>query len=290
MRKAVIPLALMVLATAGCVKSGDSSPTKPVLAVSIEPQRAVLAEIAGSGYDIVTLLPGGADPESFDPSVNLRRQAADAEIYFATGAFPFEQTFAEAAGEKASLATDAVDLIYGTHDHGHGHDEGEECEGHHGHGAPDPHIWTSPANLRAMAREMTGKLSALKPDSAGIYRQRSDIFENRLDSLDAYIRPRISGKAFAVWHPSLSYLARDYGMHQHAMGLEGREMSARQVRQVIDGARADSVRVFFVESASEATRARAIADGIGARVVQINLLAPDWENQLRTIADELARP
>ncbi len=257
---------------------------RPTLLVSIEPQKTLLSELAGDEYNIVTLLPSGTDPESFDPPMSVRRAGEDAQIYFATGAFPFERTMAEAISGTSIFATDSLELIYGTHGH-------EEHSGHHHHDAEaaDPHIWTSVRNMKAMAAAMTASLVRLNPDSASVYTGRLEKLSSRLDSLDAVIGTRLEGAhSFAIWHPSLSYFARDYNLHQHSLGLEGKDMSVGQIRRAIDAAVADSVQVFILEPGADPDRARTVASNMGARTVMINLMNPQWEQELLHLADEIA--
>lgn len=288
----IIAASLLILSGA-CTKS-ESKDGRPTLLVSIEPQKALLRELAGEEYNIVTLLPSGSDPESFDPPMSVRRAGDDAEIYFATGAFPFERTMAGVISCPTLYATDSLELIYGTHGHEHGHEHCSHgsCEHaghHHDHEAADPHVWTSVRNMKTMAAGMTASLIRLNPDSAAVYRSRLETLGNRLDSLDAVIGTRLAdAPSFAIWHPSLSYFARDYQLNQHALGLEGKDMSVGQIRRAIDSAISDSVRVFIIEPGTDPERARTVASNIGARLVTINLMNPQWEQELIHLSDEIA--
>ena len=67
-------------------------------------------------------------------------------------------------------------------------------------------------------------------------------------------------------------------------------MSARQLKDIIDHASADSIRVFFFQRQYDARQARTISDAIGSRMVTIDPLAFDWDRQIIQIADELAKP
>lgn len=273
----------LVFCVAACApKHGEDIGDKALLAVSIPPQAALLEAIAGDDYDIVTLLPRGADPESYDPTPGTRRSVADADAFFITGAFPFEEAVASSLSDNVTVVdgSEGVELIYDTHG----------CDGA-GHSHADPHIWTSVRNMRLMASGMAAELSALRPDRAEIYSSRLDSLNGVLDSLDTEIAATLaasSSSAFAVRHPSLSYFARDYGLRQHALGMEGKEMSTRGLRAMIDAARADSVTVLFVDAPDQKERITTIADGIGARIVVINFLEPDWQSQLKAVADAIS--
>ena len=52
------------------------------------------------------------------------------------------------------------------------------------------------------------------------------------------------GSSFLVWHPSLSYFARDYGLHQIALGgAEHKEVSIPALREAIEEARGSGASV-----------------------------------------------
>lgn len=250
----------------------------------------MLEQLADSTATIVTMLPAGANPETFDPPMSLRSKAEKASAYFATGALPFEASFKEVSRSPFFDTSAGIERIYGTHDHLHA----PANEHHdHDHGEADPHFWTSVSGARQMAANMAEALKEIDPDNSRKYDARLLALRNRLDSIDSSIRHRLiqpASRTFAVWHPSLSYFARDYGLHQLSVGQESKEMSARQMREAIDEAKADSVRVFFFQSQYDAQRAQTISDAIGARMVTINPLAYDWDCQINLIADELSRP
>ena len=252
-------------------------------AVSIEPQRWLLEQIAEPDAEIVTMLRSGSDPETFEPSMAQRAMVDKASAYFATGALPFEASMKNIAGLPVVDTSAGITPIYGTHTHGdHDHD-----------GAPDPHVWTSVSSALTMARNMTSARCEINPEGATGYHARLVILEQRLDSLGNEISvkmDKVKGTTFAVWHPSLSYFARDYGLHQLAVGQESKEMSARQLREIIDHARADSVTVFFFQKEYDSRQAATINEAIGSRLVTIDPLAYEWMQQITLIADELSRP
>lgn len=267
----------------GCSRSEKPAPH---YMVSIEPQRWALAQLADSGMVIDVMLAGGADPEMFEPSMRQRRNADHAAIYFSTGVLPFEERLLGGMSDASRMVStfSGVEPVYGTHDHNQ-HDHG------HGHEQPDPHYWTSVAGMRATAANMARALIAHGSDSAAVSR-RLTALDSRLDSLDKAISARLADGAdsvFAVTHPSLSYYARDYGLHQLAIASEGKDMSARSVRSAIEAARKERVGVFFESPYGAHKTAADLAAQVGARLVVVDLLDPQWDKQMMLIADELAR-
>lgn len=283
MKKFFIPLFGFLLAA--CSNSGDTS-GKKTITVSIEPQRQLLERLAGDRFEVVTMLSRGSDPETFDPALSARRLADNSTAYFALGSFPFEESLKSSLPDNVKFfdISEGIEPLYGTHgtchNHAHKHHHGEEA---------DPHIWTSVANMRTIARNMTESLCELDSANSSFYRDRLTAVTAHLDSLDSALGSSVTaGTAFAVWHPSLSYFARDYGLHQLAVGYESKEMPAKRLKAVIDSARNNNVKILFFQKEYDNRQVRSLNEEIGSRVVEIDPLAYDWENELIKIADELA--
>lgn len=279
----IIYIALSVMAASaiacGCSRP-DTSAGRPTLCVSIEPQRKILTELAGDDYEVVTMLKAGADPETYEPSVTQRMALSRADAYFTVGTLPFERQLAASEGNVTVYDTSrGISAVTGTH---HGHDD-----------ESDPHIWTSLRNGRRIAANMTEALCELNPQNAAHYRERYTRMAARIDSLDAATAGRLAAsgvRAFAIWHPSLSYYARDYGLRQIAAHAETKEMSPGEITDMIRSARADSVKVFFTDKDMATRQASVVSGEIGSRIVEINTLGYDWEQQISQITDELTRP
>ncbi len=290
LKKACI-LGIALLLLSSCGRQKDITDEKPVLMVSIAPQKYLLSQLTGDSYEILTMLERGANPETFDPSLDKRLSAEGAEAYFSSGVFPFEKSIRESLkADKPFIDTSkGIEYIYGTHSHSHSDDE--HHDGGHDEEA-DPHVWTSVGNAKIIAGNMAQALTSLMPDSATVYAERLARLNQRLDSIDKAIRTGLADgdSVFAIWHPSLSYLARDYGLEQIAVGQESKEMGARKVRSIIDEARSKEVRIFFFQKEYDTRQAESINEGIGSTIVTIDPLSEDWEGQMKIIVDALSRP
>lgn len=272
------------LILSSCARDNSNGSDRPVIAVSIEPQRQLLEQLAGDRFEVVTMLSRGSDPETYEPALSVRRQADNAEAYFAIGAFPFEQKIMSSLPDDviSVYISDGIEPVYGTHGHSHAHSDVEEA---------DPHVWTSVPNMKIMVANMAHELAAIDPDGSALYRKRAEALNMHLDSIDSAIRSRIpSGTAFSIWHPSLSYFARDYGLRQIAVGYESKEMPAMRLKAVIDSAKLNNVKVLFFQKEYDSRQAESINDAIGSEFVEIDPLAYDWESELTKIADALSRP
>lgn len=186
-----------------------------------------------------------------------------------TAATPEEQ---QTAGSHAA-ATPGERQLAGRHaatpaPQAHGHS--------HAHGI-DPHIWTSPRALQRMAANAYEAIHALWPDSVK-YTENHARLQEQLAALDARTAGKIAASGvryFIVYHPALTYYARDYGLRQVAIEDEGKEPSARALARLIEQARRDGVRTIFYQSQFPASTVEVIAGDIGAQSVAIDPLKED---------------
>lgn len=282
----LLPLFLLVL-LAGCQRrpSGDTH----TLTVSIEPLRFVVQAIAGDRYHVVTIMPQGASPETYEPTPRQMVDLSSSRLVFRAGALGFEGTklpaLAESAGcELVDLGT-GITPIRGGHSH-EGHDS--HADGHED--SADPHTWMSPANLRIMAANACRALCRIDTAGATYYRQRLAAFDARIDSLDRQLTQLLQParqRTFLIYHPALGYFARAYGLQQLAVEHDGKEPSAAYVRALADTCRTKGVRTVFISEEHSGQGARRLAEALSARVVTINPLAYDVPAQMLYIARTL---
>lgn len=281
-----------VLFVYGCLLAvvcscGSGSSDKPVVTVSIPPQMYLLQQISGDKVEVKCLLAKGGDPESYEPSMADMRNLQESAVYMQAGNIPFEDVLISRIKENnAEIRTvntsEGIELIGGTHK---GHDDS------HGHSHDmDPHTWSSVKNARVIARNMLETLIEVDSANAKFYRQNFDRLDARLDSLDRAFGRRLSacrGASFVVWHPSLSYFARDYGLHQLVAGSMTKEVSVPALRESIEKAGSKDVKVFFYQRDTDNRQAEVINAQIGADRVDINPLAYQWDRELDKIVDAI---
>jgi zinc transport system substrate-binding protein len=90
-------------------------------------------------------------------------------------------------------------------------------------------------------------------------------------------------KSFIIYHPALTYLARDYGLTQVAVEKDGKEPSAKHLAQIINQARAEGVKHIFYQSEFPASSVAIICKDTGATAVEINPLSEDIFANIRHI-------
>ena len=282
MRKIYITLLIAILC-GGCTsrRPADGEP----LYVSILPLRSLVQGIVGDDFDIEVLVPPGASPETFEPTPRQFVGLNKARMVFNVGLIDFENTLLAKVEdqEKVVNLSRGIELIAGTCSHGsHGHT--------HTHGI-DPHVWTSPRALQKMAENAYEAIRKAYPDSVK-YETNYRLLQQELKALDERTAARIAAsdvEYFIIYHPALTYYARDYGLRQIAIEADGKEPSAKQLTQIIRQAREDGVRRILYQSQFPASAVEVIARDIDAEYVEVDPLREDVIANIEEITGIITR-
>ena len=281
-------ISIAIFALAGC--SEHKAEQERSIFVSIAPLKPIVEGIVGDDFDIEVLVPQGSSPETFEPKPRDLRKLENARLFFSTGLLDFENTLVKriVKEEKVVNLSQGIHLLAGScshhHDHSHRHAEG------HAHGI-DPHIWCSPKAIGTMADNAYKAIAVAMPDSVKYSDNYNELCIKILELNEEVMEMcRISpNKVFIIYHPALSYLARDYNLQQIAIEHEGKEPSARRLGEIIDLARKNKIRKILYQSEFPASSVEVICQDIEGEAVEINPLAEDIFTNIRTIVSTITK-
>jgi zinc transport system substrate-binding protein len=301
--------------TAG--KSVDGGIT---IAVSIVPQGAFVRAVAGDDIDVVTLVPPGYSPESYDPPPSLMQKLSDASIYFTIGVPAENSIIPRIKDMNSSLKIvrleDEVGLVYPhryfeeEHDRtdsgdtntgsGHANNESRDRAGQardantehagHSHGGRDPHIWLSPKRVSVIIDVITRELSFACENNAEEYESNARKFKEELSCLDEKIKnmfKNLENRKFIMYHPSLGYFADDYGLEMFTLEKDGKEPSVRDMQELVDMARSNEINAILYQAEKDSGLTEAFASEIGGKSWRVDPLSEDYINNLLSIAETL---
>lgn len=282
----IIIAMLMALVVASCSGKPKKEGSGRIVTVTIEPQRYFARAIAGERFTIRTMVPQGSSPETYDPTPRQLVGLNESEAYLRIGHIGFEVSWMKrlqenTPGLKVFDLSKGIDLIRET---GHAHDD------HHHPGGIDPHLWNSAANARVIAQNILNAFAELDPQGKDYYRARYDslvVTINRTDSTIRSILQDGADRAFMIYHPALSYFAREYGLHQISIEEGGKEPSPSHLKNLIELAKLEHVNVIFVQPEFDKRNAEVIAGQTHTRIVAVNPLAYDWQEEMLRIAESL---
>ena len=281
--KRLIPI-LTIFICFACGNTAQKS-EKAIITVTIEPLRYFTEAIAGENYQVVSMVPKGSSPESYDPTPQQLVNLSKSQAYFRIGHIGFEQAWmkkleANCPNMKIYDTSKGIDLI---RDKGHWH-------GNHFHeGGVEPHIWNSTQNALIIADNIYQALCELDSTHQADYKNRLDRLKQSIQQTDAETRKLLENadSTFLIYHPALSYFARDYGLKQISIEEGGKEPSPAQLKKLIETCRNENVHTIFVQQEFDQRNAQLIAHELGIDIVSINPLSYDWTEEMLQTAKAL---
>ncbi|MBN2474536.1 MAG: zinc ABC transporter substrate-binding protein [Pirellulales bacterium] len=262
--------------------------------VGIPPQAYLVERIGGEHVVVHVLMQSGQDPHTFEATPRQIMALRGAELFLTVG-MPLESRLAEkirGSGARLTVVDTARGIprqamaAAGEHDHGddHGHDH------HHDVGEADPHVWLAPPLAKTLATNVADALCRADPAHADDYRRRLATLKQDLDAvhaeIDRILRP-YRGRPFYVFHPAFGYFGATYGLKQESVESGGKLPAPRQLRALIKQAKAEQVKILFVQPQFDQRTAAVVAELIGGAVVPIDPLAKDLLDNFHEIAAKI---
>ena len=287
--KFLIPIIIFV----ACSSGETNNKKMQNIMVSILPQKYFVEKIVGDSFNVDVMIPPGASPVTYDPTPRQMRALSNSFVYFRIGHSEFEKSWIKKLkGVNASM--DIIDLsknatlIEPEHNHDHSHTH----NGHHHHHGVDPHIWLSPKEVKKQAKIIYDYLVKTKPEYKNQFEINYNQFSNEIKQLDAYMTSQLKdykGRKFLIFHPALTYIARDYGLQQISIEIDGKEPTPANIQKIISTAKNEKIKIVFAQKQFSISNAEIIAREIGGKVKRVDPLAYNWDQGVRFITDEIVK-
>jgi len=272
----VILTFILILTFTACSKTKIKS-GKPVIAVSIIPQSTFVKEVCGDKFEIITMIPSGASPETYEPTPKDIAGLEIADIYFSIGV-PAEENILPSVSDKTEISElhTAAAKVYPDIYDGHGR---------------DPHIWLSPKRVIVMINEICEILSEFDPENKDFYKRNTENYIKKLTALDSEVNTLLEDKAareILVFHPAFGYFAEDYKLKMHSLEEHGKEATAKHMAEMADLAKENNIKVIFYQEEASSRQAESFADEIGGKAVKLTPLAADYTENIKKMAEAIS--
>jgi len=259
-RTTIVGMLLIGLIGAACsggVDGPDAAPTVVLrVTATVSPLADLVARVGGERTEVRSLVPPGADAHTYAPRPRDAMRLEDADLYVGIGlglndgAIRLARTNLRADARLVLLGEERLDASAFVFDHPAG-DRTDLPRDAAGLG-PNPHVWTSLRNARALVVGIIEVLSEIDPDGADGYALRGSTLIAEIDALDARVAAAVltidpSDRVLVTYHDAWVYFARDYGL-DYAIAVQAGDYSdpsAAGVRSLIDQVRALGVRAVF---------------------------------------------
>lgn len=255
-----------------------------IVSVSIEPVKYFVDRLTDNALEVNVMVPQGASHGTYSPTTAQMQKLSDSRVYFRIGSLGYEQAFIRRLKDlnptmREVNLSDGIELIRGeTIDHGdHVHE-----------GGIDPHIWMSPQVMLNRLTVIRDHLIELFPDLEEVITTNYPALRSEVEEIHHNMQAltqTLTHKRFLIFHPALTYLARDYGMEQVSIEHEGKEPTPAQLARLIRDARAENIPVIFIQEEYDVRNAKIVAAETGAQIVTINHLTYNWTANMNELMD-----
>ena len=240
--------------------------------VSILPQQTFLKAIGKDKVDITLMVKPGNSPHTYEPKSSQMKNISTADIYFSIGV-EFEKVWLPRFKNqnKKMLVSDISKNIVKTN---------------------DPHIWTSPKNVKIIAKNIYNSLIQIDAKNSEYYKNNYNTFIDKINKLQKEIKNILKNtpknSKFMVFHPAWQYFATEYNLIQLAIEIDGKNPNPKTIKFIIDEAKKEDIKAIFTAPEFSIKTAKIIAKELNIKVIQISPLNQKWANNLIKFAKAIA--
>ena len=232
--------------------------------------------------DVTLLVPMGADPHDWEPTIRDREKLQKADVIIVNGIGYEHWLDSFDSNDNQGILVDTSNGISTLDSEKHDdHTKEDDHDGHeedkHNHGDLDPHIWLNPVYAQLQVKNIANALSNSDSTNKNYYQSNAAIYNKELDLLDSKIRTELSGckTDFITFHDAFSYFSEEYGLTQHTIISSNDshgEVTPQTLENIISLARELNIKVIFAEESTSTKTSQVIADEIGGKVLVLSPL------------------
>lgn len=271
----MVLLWLILIGVAACggeTESLSAAPGRMLVVASIAPLADFVQQVGGDHVQVITLVPPGASPHTYELTPAQAEQVARASLLVLNGVELeyWADKLVQSAGNPSLIVVDTskgIEIM------------AVEASGTGG----NPHIWLDPRNAIVQVEHIREALLRVDPAHADNYRAKAKRYSAELWELDREISNEVatwSSRQFIAFHPAWIYFAHRYGLEQAAVieRSPGREPSPAEVARIVETARRIKAKAIFAEPQFSSKAAQTIAEESGAQVLFLDPLGSSLDD------------
>lgn len=266
MKRIIFPILIMIFLL-GC---SPAKPSAQVAATTLPVYEFTCRITEGTGITVTRLVTESVSC-LHDYSLNVEQVKAveAAEIVVISGA-GLEEFMEDILQNRNTIdASRDIGILECTHAHSHDHDHGHHHE-------VDSHIWLSPDNAKAMARNICAGLIAQYPQHQQAFEANLASLLADIEKLDHYAHEQLEQLAtrdMITFHDGFGYLAEAFHLHilEAVEEESGSEASAQELKHLISIVREHDLPAVFTERNGSASAAEVIARETGVKLFALDM-------------------
>lgn len=287
MRTWMIALGLVFLIMLSCAKPQKQE--KPLLLATIHPYELILKQLAGSEFEVLSIIPAGASPHTWSPGPADLTAFGKAGFILSNG-LGLETNLEKNLATRKTVHVEAAkllnDLLPPTEDH-HSPELEPETEAEHQHSL-DPHLWTSPLLMSRLVGFLEKELSRRFPNSEYIFSRNAEIMRKELEALSARIKDektQFKSPGIVTYHNSFGHFCRETGIENlgWVQASPGKEPTPQELKALGDLIISHGVKAIFLEPQMDKKAGEVLAREFDLKLLTLDPLGSDGKAQ--TIAE-----
>lgn len=225
---------------------------KQKIAVTIYPFYDVVKEISGDKFEVILILPPGADPHNYELKPTDLKKIKDVKIVFSNGLLIdrwFENINKSLKGSKLIKLFEVVDLIDN-----------------------DPHFWLSLENMKKIAIKVRDELKLLDPTHKEYYEENFNKFLNKLNKLIELRKGYQFNNLYIITqHNSFNYLAKELNFNIIGyLETENKEMKPAEFQNLINKIKKYNLKVIYGDIGEESNLLKNIAKEFNLKIYKLD--------------------
>ena len=241
--------------------------------VSIIPEVTLVKAIGQDKVKVIAMVKPGNSPHTYEPKPSQMIAISKADIYFSIGV-EFEKSWLKKF-QNQNQTMRVIDISKGISKIGH-----------------NPHIWTTPTNLKMLAKNIYDGLVTIDKKNKEYYNRNYQVLLSKLEKTNNTIQSILknipSKSKFLVFHPAWGYFAKQYNLVEVPIEIDGKSPKPKDIIKIIQKAKQNNIRAIFTAPEFSKKIANQIANELGIQVVQISPLSPNITQNIINLAKTIA--
>lgn len=257
----------LVASLAGCATAASD---RPLIVVTTNILGDVVRELVGPDVEVMTLMPPGADPHSFQISAQEAARIGSADLLVSSG-LGLEEGVQHHV--DTAVSDGAPTIVAGDHVQALAYASGDA------EGIDDPHFWTDPTTMIDVVDALAEAIDAAVPGIPAL-QANADVYVAQLNELDdamttAFAAIPAERRILVTNHHVFGYLAARYDLEILGVilpsGTALAAPSASDLKTLVTAIERTGTRTIFADSSSPTRLAEVLADeaSIDVEVVEL---------------------
>jgi zinc transport system substrate-binding protein len=226
----------------------------PKIAVTIYPFYDIVKEIVGDKFEVVLIVPPGAEPHNFELRPQDIIKLKGTKIIFSNGLIIDDWTKNLTQNLKSAKVIPLyqnVNLI-----------------------DQDPHFWLSLENMKKVAQKVAEEMENFDPQNKDYYEKNLENVLNKLNKLSEFAQnesKNFSSRYLITQHNAFKYLAQELNLNIVGF-LEGpnKELTPAELQKLIDAIRILNIKVIFKEPGEESNLLKTLAKEFNLKIYELD--------------------